>query len=402
MDTLIQVGVLVEGWNSAPFKLLLDLASTLSRVRATQKYFRAMTRHEDKEARIYVLLPKGLPELPILPMELFGRSCREYTCGDLLGPPDDAGGGDATIDRTPGTPIAGVALKKRIVLSARLEAPKLDGENLADVRAVLSASRDFSPLAPCNLLAFRRARFEHLLFSGRGSFLLRWLGVPSTTAGYATLLSRAFPKGAAHRLLLEHADVRDLPSCRQDAKHLVRALFGDVEAPRPAGKQEQRDEGFVEGLRALTGRDTLDPEPAPNPLEHLLRREEAGVLAHLLWTLPWPQRNAIARFFGLLDEPEASCAQSADDWEVSEARARQRVSGGLRRLRRRARYEGGELRVVESQVPSSRLETWNRPVREIREAAVRAHRRDRWSPWVALPTPIPVRAMLPRFGALLD
>ncbi len=72
VDTLIQVGVLVEGWNSPRCKLLLDLAPTLSRVRATQKYFRAMTRHEGKEARIYVLLPKGLPELPILPMELSG------------------------------------------------------------------------------------------------------------------------------------------------------------------------------------------------------------------------------------------------------------------------------------------------------------------------------------------
>ncbi len=293
-------------------------------------------------------------------------------------------------------------LKKRIVLSARLEAPKLDGANLADVRAVLSASRDFSPLAPCNLLAFRRARFEHPLFSGRGSFLLRWLGVPSTTAGYAALLSRAFPEGAAHRLLLEHADVRDLPSCRHDARHLVRALFRDVEAPRPAGTQEKRDEGFLEGFRALTGRGTLHPEPAPDPLEHLLRREEAGVLAHLLWTLPRPHRSAVARYFGLLDEPEAFYEEIADDEGVSGATARHRVLNGLRKLRGRARCEGGELRLVEGQLPSRRLESWKRPAREIRAAAVRAHERDRPPPWVELAAPIPVRALLFRLGTLLE
>ncbi|MFC1642917.1 hypothetical protein ACFL5O_09590, partial [Myxococcota bacterium] len=51
----------------------------------TQKYFRVLTRHGADEARICVVLPSGLPALPILPTELFGRSLREYVCGDLIG-----------------------------------------------------------------------------------------------------------------------------------------------------------------------------------------------------------------------------------------------------------------------------------------------------------------------------
>jgi hypothetical protein len=63
IDTLIQVGVLIEGWSSPRCKLLLDLAPSTSRVRATQKYFRVMTRDGDTQARIVVLLPTNLAAL---------------------------------------------------------------------------------------------------------------------------------------------------------------------------------------------------------------------------------------------------------------------------------------------------------------------------------------------------
>lgn len=47
LDTIVQVGVLVEGWNSPRCKLLVDLAPSLSLLRSTQKYFRVMTRHAE-------------------------------------------------------------------------------------------------------------------------------------------------------------------------------------------------------------------------------------------------------------------------------------------------------------------------------------------------------------------
>ncbi len=78
VDTLIQVGVLIEGWDAPQCKLLIDLAPTLSLVRATQKYFRVMTRYQDKEARIIVLLPKNIHKPPILPIDLFLQPGETY------------------------------------------------------------------------------------------------------------------------------------------------------------------------------------------------------------------------------------------------------------------------------------------------------------------------------------
>jgi hypothetical protein len=73
--------VLVEGCNSPRCKLLIDLAPSVSLVRSTQKYFRVMTRSESEEARIFVLLPDGIPGRPVLPTDLFGHWLDEYECG---------------------------------------------------------------------------------------------------------------------------------------------------------------------------------------------------------------------------------------------------------------------------------------------------------------------------------
>jgi hypothetical protein len=116
--------VLIEGWNSPRCKLLIDLAPTLSRVRATQKYYRVMTRDGDREARIVVLLPRDLPEPPVLPFELFGASTR-YACGDLLGEPLSSRAALRPVI-TDGAPVEGVTLLERVILTGRVVAPRLD------------------------------------------------------------------------------------------------------------------------------------------------------------------------------------------------------------------------------------------------------------------------------------
>ncbi|HEX7599975.1 MAG TPA: DEAD/DEAH box helicase family protein, partial [Polyangiaceae bacterium] len=315
IDTLIQVGVLLEGWNSPRCKLLLDLAPTLSRVRATQKYFRVMTKHGAAEARIYVLVPKDLPELPILPMELFGASLRDYECGELLGRADDAGGGETAVDVTKGTPIAGVTLKKRIVFTGRLEAPQLERGDVAGLRAVLRTSREFDPNLPCNLYSFNLASFAHPLFTGRGRSLLRWLGVPPTTAGYAAFLARAFPDGAASQLL-GASEPADLASCREDAAWLRQGL------PRAPNDPQRRasngvDDGFAEGWRALTGFDGLDRERSPDPLALLLEQERADKIAYLLNALPIRKRHVLVRRFGLYGQAPETSERIARDWRRS-------------------------------------------------------------------------------------
>ncbi len=85
IDTLVQVGVLIEGWSSARCKLLIDLAPGRSRVRATQKYFRVLTRHGDEHAHIVVVLPRHLARPPVLPLDLLLEPGESYRCGQVVG-----------------------------------------------------------------------------------------------------------------------------------------------------------------------------------------------------------------------------------------------------------------------------------------------------------------------------
>ncbi|MBL9106827.1 MAG: DEAD/DEAH box helicase family protein [Myxococcales bacterium] len=396
IDTLVQVGVLIEGWSSPRCKLLIDLAPTLSRVRATQKYFRVMTRHHGADARIYILLPTGLPELPVLPTELFGRSCSEYECGDLLGESDVSGTTQA-IDRTQGSPVAGVTLKKRIVLATRLVAPRLDRTDLAAVRAVMGSCRAFDPAVPCGLRHFQRLRFDHPLFAGRGDFLLRWLGVAATTVAYQNLLARVLPDAAGHLLLGE--DGRgNLRWCREDARHLLRAQ----PRVRPDRSWHRPEDGYVAGLRALAGPDVRVTEPDPDPLERLLRLEEADSLAYAVCTLPTRQRLAVARWFGLLGEREHTLQELADDECISRERIRQVITVGQRKLRFSTRRESGVFRVIDtmSELPPE-LAGWRRSHYGVRRWATRRQLCEVLPPWTELPSPIPVRGLPAAVDALL-
>ena len=394
VDTLIQIGVLLEGWSSPRCKLLLDLAPTLSRVRATQKYFRVMTKREGAEARIYILLPKDLPEMPILPMELFGRSCREYECGELIGRTALPRPPRPPLDSSLGSPIQGVALRKRIVLSARLEAPKLAANDLAGLRAVLRSSRGFDPERPCNLHGFRAARFEHPLFSGRGESLLRWLGVAQTIAGYASLIARAFPGTAPSHLLIDPAESSDLPSCREDARHLLRALPRD-----PGSKQRRRDDAFAEGWRALTGHHDLVPLPPQTPLDRLLLREEADQIAWIIGQLCMREQLFLSASLGLFDQPARCLEDLAEDHEISRARVGQIVAGAARKLRGWGRRDASGVTWT---LPPQRSERAPRVRRGLRAAAVAAWRAHDLASWTPMPAPLPVRDLLPRVGALLD
>jgi len=333
IDTVVQVGVLTEGWNSPRCKLLIDLAPSLSRVRATQKYFRVMTRTGDTEARIYVIVPKNLGAMPVLPTELFGFSQRDYLCGDLLGGVEAPGGGAAPIEHADGSPIQHVRLRKRIVLSARFEAPRLATDDLAGARAVLASCPGFDLAHPCGAGEFRGLLFDHPLFRGRGAFLLRWLGVSALGSGYRNWLARVLPDGAAHRVLAEDSrgGFVEAGSCRDDARRLLRALR--LGAPL----QRRRDEGFVEGWRALTGRQA---EPEPVPERTLLRAERDEQVRHLLGQLPLRGRRVVARRFGLLGETESTLEDIGIDEQVSRERVRGIEAAAMRLLRRRVKQDG--------------------------------------------------------------
>ncbi len=279
LDTLVQVGVLVEGWSSPRCKLLIDLAPSASRVRATQKYFRVMTRHGEDEARIFVLLPKDLPGLPILPVDLFGGLV-EYRCGALIG---SGAGTVAELERTPGTPVEGVELRSRILLAHRHEKPALDPAAAADVRAVLASNPAFDP-ETCGVFRFAGLWFDHPLFVGRGDFLLRWLGVPLTREAYHRFVSRIFPEAAANLLLAQDGRPAAERSCHDDLRRLRRALCVASADGRP-------EEPFASTWRAIAG-----PAPGPydSPAEVHDSRQRWAVVVSLLprlkrrqWARPW-------------------------------------------------------------------------------------------------------------------
>jgi superfamily II DNA or RNA helicase len=72
LDTLITVGMLLEGWDAPHCKLLVDLSPSLSWVRSAQKYSRAMTKVGKTVANMVVLVPSDLSRRPIMPKDVFG------------------------------------------------------------------------------------------------------------------------------------------------------------------------------------------------------------------------------------------------------------------------------------------------------------------------------------------
>ena len=75
--------------------------------RATQKYFRAMTRSGDDEAHLFVVLPSHLPRAPpVLPMELFGQA-GEYAMGELVGDTESGDSRARPVHRYKRSPIHG-------------------------------------------------------------------------------------------------------------------------------------------------------------------------------------------------------------------------------------------------------------------------------------------------------
>jgi len=322
IDTIIQVGVLVEGWSSPRCKLLLDLAPSVSRVRATQKYFRVMTRHADHEARIFVLLPKNLPGTPVLPMDLFGRPLDEYVCGQLVGRSSDPGSAATPIQRGSRTPIAGVELKTRIVLTAVLEKPALDPAAIADVRQVLASCTEFHPCS-CGVYRFAGLVFRHRLFTGRGDFLLRWLKIPMTRDGYDRFLGRLYPEDSADRILAQVGESYPDRWCADDLRRFCRV----IDTPSADGQPEAP---FASTWSALSG---TSRRPYEGPEADCIARQHWSLVVTLLARLTLRQRTMVIDYYGLFELPERSVAELAWTAEISVTRVLQIVKRALRKLR---------------------------------------------------------------------
>ncbi|MBN1652925.1 MAG: DEAD/DEAH box helicase family protein [Deltaproteobacteria bacterium] len=315
LDTLVQVGVLIEGWNSPRCKLLVDLAPSRSRVRATQKFFRVMTQCGDREARIYVLIPNGLPEMPILPTDLFGNPFDDYECGALLSSSPSNGALEA-LDRTRQTPVKGVRVKKRIVASLRLEKPRFARTDIGAARAVVRSCTDFDIERPYGFLRFRTLRFHHRLFDGTGALLLEHLGV-SNRIEYDRWLSTAFPETSAN-LLLRQDGFGDVSwSCDEDVMWLLYKGNGP-------------DAGRVDGWLALGGKLAYSEQSALDLLE---RQENRELVTRLLQRLKPRARDLVARRFGLDGYQPHTYQRLGREYDICGWRAAQIVALSLRQMR---------------------------------------------------------------------
>jgi hypothetical protein len=333
-DTLIQVGVLIEGWSSPRCKLLIDLAPSASRVRATQKTFRVMTRHGDAEARIYVILLVGLPRLPILPMDLLG-TVGEYGCGTLVGEPS-ASRGLRPITPHSRTPIAAVHLKHRIVLTGQLGKPALDAACLADVRAVLATCPTFDAARPVGPRAFRWLWFAHPTFTGRGDFLLAWLGVASTGPAYLGWLARLYPEhleAFADVLLAGSAEAAPLELLeleQQQAFERLDHLVDRREAQRACA-------GLVTAIDALG----LRPLPTPMDLEAAWSdRDLLDEARALVAGLPARLQDVLGDRLGWGGEEPLTLQDIGALEDCSRSRVAQMIKQAISRLRSQAFKKG--------------------------------------------------------------
>ncbi|MBC7975235.1 MAG: DEAD/DEAH box helicase family protein, partial [Myxococcales bacterium] len=319
IDTLIQVGVLIEGWSSPRCKLLLDLAPSTSRVRATQKYFRVMTRDGDTQARIVVLLPINLPAVPVLPIDLFG-ALPDFVHGRLIGAAD-GGGADALVEDAR-TPIAGVRLASRLVEIGTIARPALDPGSAADVRDVLTSCADFDP-ATCGLGTFVTLMFRHPQFTGRGDFLLRWLRVAITRASLDRLLTGLYPDAAADRIFAQYGERYVDASCSSDRQRLLHAFH----APSKTGLPE---EPFATAWRAASGG---CPDRGDSPETTRIARTQLDRVLSLLPRLTRRRRLVVLRYFGLFGRRPHTFVELAEQMRVSSGRIGQLLGRALRELR---------------------------------------------------------------------
>ncbi len=319
IDTLIQVGVLIEGWNAPRCKLLVDLAPTLSVVRATQKYFRVMTRHKATEARIVVILPSDIPRPPVLPIDLLLTPGQTYDCGSFINSPNHARKAKrAALDGPLKTPVQSVRLKSRLIACAELVKPSLDPRDHEQIRRVLESCPEFSPRMSFGRSGFGRLFFNHPTFVGSGELLLRFLGISGGQEAYFEFIYKLYAEKIADLLIEGEKKKREVYStleqpCLEDFKRLARICI------EPGNNGGSPDQALLEAFNALCGGAlvTADAEML------MVQIEQAQNAMNLLDLLGQRSRRAIVKRLGLYGEAECTWSEIAEDLKVSVERARQ-------------------------------------------------------------------------------
>jgi hypothetical protein len=338
-DTLIQVGVLIEGWNAPHCKLLLDLAPSLSLVRATQKYFRVMTPYRNEEARIIVMLPENMQRPPILPVDLMLPPGESYACGDLVmprsGPPSGTPG---PVGQLGHTPVKSVRIRSHVIAKAAFVRPELDPGNVSQIRRVLLSCPSFSAENPPGVRLFRRLLFKHPLFTGSGDTLLRYLSVALNNNAFFHLLIKVFPGlSGAHYLSGRGGH-------RGERRHSCHADFAYIwrKAISPNDNNGRPVKSLDDALHMFCG----CPREVASPEDLLLIRERIEKIFELMGELDERAQWILKYRLGLFGEPQLTWDEVGRRFDISRERVRQIFFRSARLIGKKYRYRTRDHRPV--------------------------------------------------------
>lgn len=333
-DTIINVGVLIEGWNSKRCKVLVDYAITLSTLRATQKYFRPLTKDGDEEATIYILKPKNLARQPILPMDLLGSGPGLTILNLPTITPKKPVVGTKTKRLKAGpkevSEVKTVKSKSKTVYKGKFRPPTLDRQKTDEVRAVFLSHPGFKEEALPLYRILRTMIFDHPKYTGRGQNLLHYLGSRGGKEGYIALMLHYFPEGVGELQVRELVGEEAPGSCDEDALHMESLLLVGG----------SRDEDFATGWLALGGPHVRDAEPLAD--EQLETNEVARWIEAQVTGEGWLQSRearVLHKYYGFpasMSKPpseEMSFSQIAREFYLTPGRIGQIHGQAIRKLR---------------------------------------------------------------------
>ncbi|MFZ6015676.1 MAG: DEAD/DEAH box helicase [Patescibacteria group bacterium] len=315
-DTLICVGVLIEGWDSPRCKLLIDLSPSASRVRATQKFCRVMTKNGTDEAHIYCIVPKDLCARPLYPVDILGFSADDYISGDLLEPkklicPQQSN--KQTENPEEMTKISNVRLVHRIAAAMKVEKPRLRKDSIEQVHDVMSSHASYNPTKLWGFFRFMRLQFNHRLFSGSGRQLLNYLGIPRTSEVYQLFLEQVLdirlPDGA-HRAYYQALKSSLKTRSTTSEYDRLQAFFASGTA-----KSRAEAERAQTGWLALGG----SVEAIPDPEAICAIQEEIRLSLSFAEQLTPFRRKVLYYKLGLCGHPIKSAVEIAKIYNLSKA-----------------------------------------------------------------------------------
>lgn len=323
VDTIINVGVLTEGWNTKRCKVLVDLGGTMSLLQATQEYFRILTKDGDEEAHAYILVPRNLKRMPVLPHDLLThpRAVKTTYLGKTPPRPTTPKGKPVKIESAEVTPVKHVEAKSKTLFSSKFTPATLDKDDVEKVRALFLCNPAFQDGVLPKFGTLRHIFFLSPEFSGSGENLVRYLGGEKMNRDtYPLLMVRYFPENVGDLYIRQFEDVNQERSCTEDATLLEDTLLHDG----------GRDEGFVDGWLALGGPNVRETESSADE-----QYDQKQCLALTSQYLKDRELQVVLLHHGLgASGEECSFREIGHDFDLSLERIRQIYITAINKMRR--------------------------------------------------------------------